>query len=139
MQLQKVCVLLKSIGNKANTQFIFKRVLQIDNSGVNEHSFMIPRTGTIKELRMKIFTFIQKMKLDIAFFLLQHVFFFRFLHLMPNPRMTLSWQRLTFHLNKRHHLHLACRLTCVTYPSSHRTTFWEEITCFQMHGVMNGL
>ena len=129
---------LKCIDNKANTQFIFKRVIQIDNSGVkvkilwegrkiwknlppvltklnsvktsgrlfqifvvvseklhfNEHcihSWYIPRTGTIKELRMQIFMFIQKMKLDIAFFFLQHVFFFRFLHLMPNPRMTLSW------------------------------------------------
>ena len=48
------CVLLRRIGNKANTQFIFKRVLQIDNSGVNEPSFMIPRTGNIKELRMQI-------------------------------------------------------------------------------------
>ena len=28
------CVLLRRIGNKANTQFIFKRVLQIDISGV---------------------------------------------------------------------------------------------------------
>ena len=98
------------------------------------HSWYIPRTGTIKELRMQIFIFIQKMKLDIAFFFLQHVFFLPLFALDAKPKndtllveIDISFKQATSSAPCR------CRLTCVTYlrrAASHCTTFWEEITCF---------
>ena len=84
---------------------------------------ILNRTGIIKELRMQIFILIQKMKLDIAFL---SMFFLSLFALDAKPRndtllveIDISFKQAT--------------------SSAPCTTFWEEITCFQMHGVMNGL
>ena len=47
---------------------------------------MISRTGTIKELRMQICIFIQKMKLDIAFFFTSPCFFLSLFALDAKPK-----------------------------------------------------
>ena len=59
----------------------------------NEHSFITRDLGQepLKNYACRFLYSYKKSNWILHFFLLQHVFFFRFLHLMPNPRMTLSW------------------------------------------------